>query len=48
MRLAGHSKIETTMEYYLAVKDDLMNKARKAVKFRVDREMLERCKENRL
>lgn len=42
MRLAGHSKIETTVDYYLAVKDDLMNKARKAVKFKVNREMMDR------
>ena len=43
MRLAGHSKYDTTVKYYLSVKDDLMNKARKAVKYRVGREMLERC-----
>lgn len=42
MRLAGHSKIETTIDYYLAVKDDLMSKARKAVKYRVSQEMLEK------
>ena len=42
MRLAGHSKIETTVDYYLAVKDDLMSKARKAVKYRVSQEMLEK------
>jgi len=43
MRLAGHSKYDTTLKYYLAVKDDLVDKARKAVKHRVSREMLERC-----
>lgn len=43
MRLAGHSKYDTTVKYYLSVKDDLMNKARKAVKYRVSREMLEKC-----
>ena len=43
MRVAGHSKYETCLKYYLSVKDDLMNKARKAVKYRVGREMLERC-----
>ncbi len=43
MRIAGHSKYETCLKYYLSVKDDLMNKARKAVKYRVGREMLDRC-----
>ena len=43
MRVAGHSKYETCLSYYLSVKDDLMNKARKAVKYRVGRDMLERC-----
>ena len=43
MRLAGHSKYDTTLRYYLAVKDDLVDKARRAIKHRVSREMLERC-----
>jgi integrase len=43
MRLAGHSKYDTTLKYYLAVKDDLVDKARKAIKHRVSKEMLERC-----
>lgn len=43
MRLAGHSKYDTTLKYYLAVKDDLVDKARKAIKHRVSREMLGRC-----
>ncbi len=43
MKLAGHSKYDTTLRYYLAVKDDLVNKARKAIKHRVSKEMLERC-----
>ena len=43
MRLAGHSKYDTTLKYYLAVKDDLVDKARQAVRHRVSREMLERC-----
>ncbi len=42
MRLAGHSKYDTTLRYYLAVKDDLVNRARKAVKHKVSKEMLER------
>jgi len=44
MRISGHSKYETCLRYYLSVKDDLMNKARKAVKFKVSQEMMERCK----
>ena len=43
MKISGHSKYETCLKYYLSVKDDLMNKARKAVKYRVSREMLEKC-----
>lgn len=43
MRLAGHSKYDTTLKYYLAVKDDLVDKARRAIRHRVSREMLERC-----
>ena len=31
MRLAGHSKYDTTLRYYLAVKDDLVDRARRAV-----------------
>jgi hypothetical protein len=42
MRLAGHSKYETTLKYYLHVKDDLVDKARRAIKHKVSREMLER------
>lgn len=41
MELAGHSKYETTLKHYLAVKNDLVSRARKAVKFRVDSELLE-------
>jgi len=43
MRLAGHSKYDTTLKYYLAVKDDLVDRARKAVRHSVSREMLDRC-----
>ncbi len=38
MRLAGHSKYDTTLHYYLAVKDDLVDKPRRAVRPRVSRE----------
>ncbi len=30
MRLAGHSKYDTTLRYYLAVRDDLIDRARLA------------------
>jgi integrase len=43
MRLAGHSKYDTCLTYYLSVKDDLVDKARQAVKHSVSREMLEKC-----
>lgn len=42
MRLAGHSKYDTTLQYYLAVRDDLVDRARKAVRHKVSREMLDR------
>ncbi len=43
MRLAGHSKYDTTLKYYLSVKDDLVDRARKAITHSVSREMLDRC-----
>lgn len=43
MRLAGHSKYETTLKYYMAVKDDLISRARKAVKYKVSKWVLEKC-----
>jgi hypothetical protein len=43
MKLAGHSKYETTLKYYLHVKDDLVDKVRRAIRHRASREMLERC-----
>jgi hypothetical protein len=36
------SKHDTTLKYYLAVKDDLVDRATRAVRHRVSREMLER------
>jgi hypothetical protein len=45
MRLAGHSKYDTTLRYYLAVKDDLVSKARQAIKHKVSKEMLKRSLE---
>lgn len=43
MRLAGHSKYETTLRYYLHVKDDLVDRARQAIRHKVSKEMLDRC-----
>jgi len=43
MKLAGHSKYETCLAYYLHVKDDLVDRARKAIKHRVSKAMLDRC-----
>ncbi len=42
MRLASYSKYATTLKYYPAVKDDLVDRARRAVGHRVSREMLEK------
>ncbi len=42
MRLAGHSKYDTTLRYYYSVSSDLMSKARQAVRHSVSQEMLER------
>ena len=44
MRLAGHSKYDTTLKYYLSVKDDLVDRARKAITHKVSGEMLDRCR----
>jgi integrase len=43
MKLTGHTKYETTLKYYLHVNDDLVDKARTAIRHRVSRDMLERC-----
>ena len=43
MKLLGHSKYDTTLKYYLAVKDDLVDKAGRAVRHRINKEMLQRC-----
>ena len=42
MRLAGHSKYDTTLKYYLAVKDDLIDRARQAITHKVSGEMLQK------
>ncbi len=43
MRLAGHSKYETTYRFYLQVKDGLMDRARKATRHTVSPELLQKC-----
>lgn len=43
MRLAGHSKYETTYRYYLQVKDGLLDRARGATKYTVSRDLLQKC-----
>ncbi len=43
MTLAGHANFETTHKFYLAVADDLVTRARRAVTHRVSRELLEKC-----
>lgn len=43
MRLAGHSKYETTYQFYLQVKDGLMDRARRATRHSVSPELLQKC-----
>ena len=42
MRLAGHSKYETTYQFYLQVKDGLMDRARRATRHSVSPELRKR------
>jgi integrase len=43
MKLAGHSKFETTYRFYLQVKDGLLDRARKATMHMVSPELLQKC-----
>jgi len=43
MRLAGHSKYETTCRFYLRVADGLMDRVRKATRRTVSSERLQKC-----
>jgi integrase len=43
MRLAGHSKYETTYRFYLEVKDGLVDRARSAITHTVSQELLQKC-----
>jgi integrase len=42
MTLAGHANFETTHKFYLAIADDLVSRARKAVVHRVSQELIEK------
>jgi len=43
MKLAGHSKFETTYKFYLQVKDGLLDRARKTTIYTVSPELLQKC-----
>jgi len=43
MTLAGHEKFETTHMFYLAVADDLVDRARQATTHQVSQELLQKC-----
>jgi integrase len=43
MTLAGHADFKTTHRFYLAVADDLMQRARQATVYEVGPELLEKC-----
>ena len=43
MKLAGHSKFETTYKFYLQVKDGLLDRARRAITHTVSKKLLQKC-----
>ena len=43
MTLVGHVNFETTHKFYLAVADDLMDRARQATTHQVRQELLQKC-----
>ncbi|MFC1636799.1 tyrosine-type recombinase/integrase [Planctomycetota bacterium] len=43
MTLAGHANFATTHEFYLAVADDLVDRARQATTHQVSQELLQKC-----
>ncbi len=43
MKLAGHSKFETTYKFYLHVKDGLLDRARRATTHTVSQKLLQKC-----
>ena len=48
MTLAGHANFATTHTFYLAIADDLVSRARKAVSHQVSRELLRKSCQHRL
>ncbi len=46
MTLAGHANFGTTHKFYLAVADDLIDRARQATTHQVSQELLQRCCRN--
>ena len=46
MTLAGHANFATTHEFYLAVADDLVDRARQATTHRVSQKLLQKCCQN--
>ena len=46
MTLAGHANFATTHRFYLAVADDLVDRARQATTHQVSQELLQRCCRN--
>ncbi len=46
MTLAGHANFATTHEFYLAVADDLIARARQATAHQVSQELLQKCCQN--
>jgi len=46
MTLAGHSNFSTTHRFYLAVADDLVDRARQATGHKVSQELLQKCCQN--
>jgi integrase len=44
MTLAGHANFQTTHRFYLAVADDLILRARRAVTHEVRPELIEKCR----
>lgn len=46
MTLAGHANFATTHRFYLAVANDLIDRARKATTHQVSQELLQRCCQN--
>ena len=46
MKLAGHSYFATTHKFYLAVAEDLVDRARQAISHKVSQDLLQRCYQN--